>query len=79
MTAAKITSKGQVTIPKEIRDQQSLEPGDRVQFLIDDSGRVYLIPANEHVSILKGLVPKPAKPITVDQMNATIRRKGAAS
>lgn len=77
MSAARITSKGQITIPKHIRDQQSLEPGDRVQFLTDSSGRVYLVPANEDVSILKGLIPKPAKAVSVKEMNATIKRKGS--
>ncbi|MEM8496574.1 MAG: AbrB/MazE/SpoVT family DNA-binding domain-containing protein [Pseudomonadota bacterium] len=77
MSAAKIASKGQITIPKHIRDQQSPEPGDRVQFLTDYSGHVYLVPANEDVSTLKGMIPRPAKPLCTKAMNATIKRKGA--
>jgi AbrB family looped-hinge helix DNA binding protein len=35
MARAKITSKGQLTLPKEIRDQLGLEPGDEVEFYVE--------------------------------------------
>jgi antitoxin PrlF len=36
MAKAKVTSKGQITLPKEIRDQLGLEPGDEVDFYVED-------------------------------------------
>lgn len=35
--AAKLTSKGQLTIPKAVRDSLALEPGDQVLFRVEDS------------------------------------------
>ncbi|BBA34517.1 uncharacterized protein sS8_2566 [Methylocaldum marinum] len=40
-----LTRKGQVTIPKPIRDLLGLEPGSAVDFKVTDEGQVLLIPA----------------------------------
>jgi AbrB family looped-hinge helix DNA binding protein len=40
--ATTITTKGQVTIPKRVRDAVGLKPGDNVDFIIGDSGEVVL-------------------------------------
>ena len=40
--AAKVTSKGQVTIPKPIRDRLGIGPGTKVAFSIDEEGRAFL-------------------------------------
>ena len=39
----KITSKGQVTIPKPMRDHLGLEPGSSVEFELGEDGRVFLV------------------------------------
>ncbi len=44
MPTATLTSKGQITLPKAVRDLWGLTPGDRVDFVIDDVGRVELRP-----------------------------------
>jgi antitoxin PrlF len=41
---SKITSKGQVTIPKPLRDHLRLEPGSSVEFELAEDGRVFLVP-----------------------------------
>ena len=40
-----ITQKGQVTIPKSIRDHLGLKPGDKVVFAANDAGRIEIQPA----------------------------------
>ena len=42
MELAKVTSKGQVTIPVEIRRKLGIKNGDKVLF-IEESGRVYMM------------------------------------
>lgn len=43
----KLTSKGQVTIPKRIRDALGIEPGSKVEFGMEDPGRAFVRPADE--------------------------------
>ena len=52
-----VTSKGQVTIPKRVRDALGLKPGSRVEFLIQEGG-VVLAPAREGVEGLAGSLRK---------------------
>lgn len=51
-----VTSKGQVTIPKQIRDQLGIDTADKVTFFIDDTGRVELRPASFQWKDLRGVV-----------------------
>jgi antitoxin PrlF len=72
----KITTKGQITVPKSIRDHLNLAKGDRIEFLIGPNGIVTLIAATADVRKLKGLIPKPKKPVTVTDMNRAIEAEG---
>lgn len=76
MSAATVTSKGQITIPKEIRTILNLHSGDKVNFIVDQSGEVRFVPVTEDVKSLKGIVPKPGKKVSVEDMKDTIRRRG---
>lgn len=71
---ATLTSKGQVTIPKQARDTLNLETGDRVEFIIDDDGRLFILPVTRSVKTLKGMLPKPARPVSLEEMDAAIAR-----
>ncbi len=74
MSRATLTSKGQTTIPKDVRDHLRLQAGDRIEFvLLDDA--VILRPATRKITDLKGFLPKPAKPVTLDGMDAAVRRR----
>jgi antitoxin PrlF len=78
MPTATITSKGQLTLPKTIRHLLRLSAGDRVDFVVKDDGTVVLRPATIDVRELKGLLHKKGlKPVSIDEMNAIIRRRGA--
>ena len=70
---ATMTSKGQVTVPKPIRDKLRLKPGDRIDFLLDDSG-ARITPVKASVKELKGMLPKPASPVTLAEMDDAIAR-----
>lgn len=71
---ATITAKGQVTVPKVIRDKLRLKPGDRIDFLLDASGELRVTPVTASVKQLKGMVPRPNKPVTLEQMDDAIAR-----
>ena len=78
MPSATVTSKRQLTLPKAIRDLLRLGAGDRVDFIVKDDGTVVLRPATVDVRELKGLLHlKGLTPLSVEEMNAIIRRRGA--
>ncbi|MGD0302375.1 MAG: AbrB/MazE/SpoVT family DNA-binding domain-containing protein [Bryobacteraceae bacterium] len=73
MPTATLTSKGQITIPKEIREQLRLQTGHRVEFRVDSNGKVSLTPRNKDIRSLKGIIrPRRKKPVSVEAMNRAI-------
>lgn len=76
MPTSTVTSKGQTTIPKEIRDHLHLKPGDRVEFVTDEDGRVVLLAATVDVAELAGMLKPPAKPVTLEDMAQAVRKRG---
>ncbi|MDR3531639.1 MAG: type II toxin-antitoxin system PrlF family antitoxin [Rhodopila sp.] len=62
-----ITSKGQATIPKAVRDHLGLRAGDRVKFFIHPDGSVVLLPKIP-VSSLRGIVKARQRPVTLEEM-----------
>ncbi|HEX9836178.1 MAG TPA: type II toxin-antitoxin system PrlF family antitoxin [Alphaproteobacteria bacterium] len=62
-----ITSKGQATIPKAIREHLGLKPGDRVKFFVHPDGSVVLLPKLP-VAALRGIVKPRRRPVTVAAM-----------
>lgn len=77
MTTATLTSKGQITIPVEVRQRLGLGAGDRLEFVELEDGFA-IKPANDDVRSLKGLLHKPGKPVSIDEMNAAIRQRAMA-
>lgn len=76
MTMATITSKGQITIPKDIRDRLLLRNGDKVDFTITDQGEVLLRPLSKRVGDLFGRLHRSARePLSVADMDTAIRSK----
>jgi len=79
MATATLTSKGQLVIPKPIRDHLHLHPGDTLDFLLQESGDVLMRPAVEDVRSLKGVLHKPGrKPVSLDTMRQAIRQRGGS-
>lgn len=77
MSTAIVTSKGQITIPKPVRDGLGVETGDRVEFVELERGVYTVVAATRDIRNLKGMIPKPAKPVSVTDMNKAIRRHAA--
>ena len=75
MPAATITSKGQITIPRDIRVLLDLHSGDKINFIVDNQGAVCFVPVTRHVTTLKGIVAKPQKPVSIDDMKTAIKTK----
>lgn len=69
-----VTSKGQITIPKQIRDLLDLDAGDRVDFHVAQDGTVRLVPVTRPIASLKGMLPKPQRTVTLEEMDAAIAR-----
>lgn len=72
MISATMSSKGQITIPSAVRSALGVATGDRVEFVQVEPGRFELVAATQPVSALKGLVRKPAAPVTIAAMNKAI-------
>ena len=60
MATATLTSKGQITLPKDVRDDLKLKEGDRVSFEKID-GRYVLRPQNRSVMELAGILHRPGE------------------
>ena len=74
---ATMTSKGQLTVPKDVRIRLNLHAGDRLDFVLRDDGSLDVVPLKQSASRLRGFLPKPAKTVTIEQMNTAIA-EGAA-
>lgn len=77
MAISVLTTKGQTTIPQEIRSYLGLHTGDKLEFLIEETGKVILIPLTSEVVELKGILPKPKKKVSVEKMNRIIAQRGS--
>ncbi len=73
MSIATVTTKGQITIPKEIRDYLKLETGSKVEFVIDENGDVKIVPLNVPIEALSGVLHRPGmKSATLEEMEIAI-------
>lgn len=72
MATAAVTSKGQITIPVEVRKKLGLKPGDRVRFIEGENGEFIIRPKTSSIMDLEGCVPWTGKPVTIEEMNETI-------
>jgi AbrB family looped-hinge helix DNA binding protein len=79
MPTATLTSKGQITIPREVRARLGVEEGDKLEFLVEEDGSVTLRPVTASARDLYGLLKRPRKArVSVDQMNRGIASHLAA-
>ena len=70
-----VTTKGQITIPIEIRNKFHLKSGDEIEFFILESGKIECIPVTTSIKELKGFLPKPKKRVSLEDMDIVIRER----
>jgi len=73
MAEAKLTSKGQVTIPKSVRERMGLRTGDRIEFVEEAPGEFRIVPVTRDIRALRGIVPRPACPVSLEDMERAVR------
>ena len=78
MPIATVTSKGQVTIPKVVRDLMHIDAGDQIDFVVTERGDVLVRSVSLDVRSLRGLLKRPRrKSVSVEEMNSSILRHHA--
>ena len=76
MALAKITTKGQVTIPKNIRESLHLHTGDKIEIVINNQGEAVIRPISKKVDDMFGILKRPKqKVVSVEEMNEAIKNR----
>ena len=79
MTTATISSKGQITIPADVRQALHVRTGDRVEFVEVEPGRYEFVAATRSVTELKGMFGKATRTASIEEMNLAIEAQGASA
>lgn len=77
MATATLTTKGQVTIPIAVRAALGLNAGSRIEFVQNEQGQYLIVPAVRSIKVLKGVLQKMRKPVSIEDMNRAIAAQGA--
>lgn len=72
MASATVTSKGQITIPVDVRAKLGLRPGSRLAFVPSEAGGYEIRVQAASIRDLKGAVPPADRPVSIDDMNDAI-------
>ena len=76
MPTATLTTKGQVTIPKEVREHLGVDTGDRLSFVVQRDGTVIVKPITRHVRELSGLLHRPEqRAVSINEMDEGIAKR----
>jgi AbrB family looped-hinge helix DNA binding protein len=76
MALATLTSKGQLTIPKEIREALKLKAGDKIEVILKKDREAVLRPVSTGIDDLFGRLHKPGRPaVSVKDMDAAIKKR----
>ena len=76
MVTATLTSKGQLTLPKVVRESLRLNTGDRVMFVVHGQAEAVMQPLTKSVDEVFGRLHNPAQPCrSIDEMNAAVAKR----
>jgi antitoxin PrlF len=79
MPTATVRSKGRLTIPAKVRQALALYAGDRVEFVEFEQGKILMVAANRSLTDLKGMFDKPAKVVSIEEMNRVVAASAIAA
>jgi antitoxin PrlF len=71
--SATVTSKGQMTLPKAVRELLGIVSGDKLDVTVEGK-RIVLIPKTLHLDDICSILPAPKRPVSIEQMNEGIAR-----
>ncbi len=74
MAAATLTSKGQITVPKAVREALGVHPGDRIAFRLYGDGTVTIEAETVDLTEMRGVLKPGVRGVTVKGMNDAIRK-----
>lgn len=77
MPIATLTTKGQVTIPKSVREALGVDAGDRIEFVESSKGVYTVVAVSRDVRELKGIIAKPAAPVSIEAMKRAIAKRAS--
>jgi len=77
MSTATVTSKVQITIPATVRTSLGIDTGSRIEFVEIENGQFMIVPIVSPIQSLKGMLRKPASPVSIEDMNRAIATQGA--
>jgi AbrB family looped-hinge helix DNA binding protein len=72
METSTLTRKGQTTIPRAVRERLGLKPGDQIAFMFVGDNEVRLVARNLTIDDLRGMLPRPARAATLEEMDEAI-------
>ncbi|MCK5147967.1 AbrB/MazE/SpoVT family DNA-binding domain-containing protein [bacterium] len=73
-----LTSKGQLTVPKAIRDRLNLHPGDKIEFILDNKNNCQIIPLRSSIKEMKGMLGPASKIVSIEEMDTVIQKEAAS-
>ncbi len=76
MPISTLTSKGQMTLPKAIREKLNLKEGDRLDVVLEHD-RILLIPVTFHARDLVSVLPKPSRTASLGVIDRAIRTRAS--
>jgi AbrB family looped-hinge helix DNA binding protein len=75
MALATLTKKGQITIPKTIRDSLGLHTGDKLEFIISEKGEAIFRPLTRKVDDVFGKLYKSGrKPVSIEELDDIVKQ-----
>jgi len=77
MSTALVNSRGQITIPVEVRNKLGLKTGTRVWFIENENGEYVMKVKTGSIMNLRGIFKWTGKPVSIEEMNETIAQVGA--
>jgi AbrB family looped-hinge helix DNA binding protein len=77
VAVSRITSKGQVTIPEEIRRQYHLQAGEQIEWEVTESGTLEVRRSGGSLDDLVKILPRPARALTLEEMDRAVRARVA--